>query len=639
MATQLAERLQHLLLTGPDADQGQDLSSTDLIDDRAIKAADEDAFAHAPAVDEIAALVSNAVGPLSIGIFGPWGSGKSGLLQIIMKKLLSANVAVVALDAWKYAETPLSRQFVAQTAKQLEWQDRIRKWCSAISASASFPPSWIVDRLLAGPLWFLVERRLRDRIKRVDRKVWDDLYETHRGRRITLSGIPQAALGASLGLAAFGGLVVLFALADFLTSDTGWLTALRSVGRSMLTAGAVSTLLGAISFGISIEAERTGPATEEEFEAILMGLVRHFPGATGRIVFLVDELDRCTSEEVISTLKTIRTFLGIPNCVFIVAADREVIEDAMRSTPMHGAPPVPRNSYYGAAGSFLDKMFQAQFDLPPIRARRLSHFATGLIEGKSGVWEGLDLEEIVPVLVPRHVRSPRRVKVLLNAFGLALRVARQSHLLREEDAPNPSGREVALAKLTCLRTEFPLFARDLAEHPQLVEGLTAFLSAGEQDRIRAEATDEQMEAITDYSLDLQRVVVEYARGKRWVEQPLTSEAIESHKERSREEQRVDELLSYLLTTEDSDHPGRDLVFGQTLGDLYGLTPETALEIEALAPRGTSSPLVELVLTMDAGQQSAAVNYIADLIGEVQGPERRRTMESLLDVVDAVAPQP
>jgi predicted KAP-like P-loop ATPase len=40
----------------------------------------------------------------------------------------------------------------------------------------------------------------------------------------------------------------------------------------------------------------------------------------------IDELDRCSAPNVVETLDAIRTFLDVPGCVCIVAADKQAIE-------------------------------------------------------------------------------------------------------------------------------------------------------------------------------------------------------------------------------------------------------------------------------------------------------------------------
>ena len=148
------------------------------------------------------------------------------------------------------------------------------------------------------------------------------------------------------------------------------------------------------------------------------------------------------------------------------AADREVIERALREIPQ--AKPVREDEpYYATPGAFLDKIFQHQLALPPLRSRALTKFAHDLVDDQGGIWKELrdhgqdTFDRAVFALVPVHVRSPRRVKVLLNNFATNARIA-QSRSIGWLDRAH----EVAV--LTVLQTEFPAVADDLRRVPRLL---------------------------------------------------------------------------------------------------------------------------------------------------------------------------
>jgi len=42
-------------------------------------------------------------------------------------------------------------------------------------------------------------------------------------------------------------------------------------------------------------------------------------------VIFIDDLDRCSKEKVVKTLETIKTFLDVETCIFIIACDDEII--------------------------------------------------------------------------------------------------------------------------------------------------------------------------------------------------------------------------------------------------------------------------------------------------------------------------
>ena len=181
-----------------------------------------------------------------------------------------------------------------------------------------------------------------------------------------------------------------------------------------------------------------------------------YPGGDPRpILFFIDELDRCPQAQVVETLAAIRNYFEAPNCIFVVAADRQVLERAFRALP-YPNPGDGENPYYGSASEFFDKIFQYQIPLPPLRGDTLLRLANDLVAEKSnGIWAdlrqadgGLPLRQVLFALIPSHVRSPRRVKVLLNAFATNVRIAAARGL-----PWLPRAREIA--KLTALQTRVP----------------------------------------------------------------------------------------------------------------------------------------------------------------------------------------
>jgi hypothetical protein len=95
--------------TSPDGDE-------ELVDDRALESVDADRLRHGDLATELTDVISSVKAPASIALWGPWGSGKSGLAYLLEtdlgKRLPKARF--VRSDAFKFAETPLRRHFIAE---------------------------------------------------------------------------------------------------------------------------------------------------------------------------------------------------------------------------------------------------------------------------------------------------------------------------------------------------------------------------------------------------------------------------------------------------------------------------------------------------------------------------------------------
>ncbi len=79
-----------------------------------------------------------------------------------------------------------------------------------------------------------------------------------------------------------------------------------------------------------------------------------------RVVVLVDDLDRCLPTAVVQTLEAIKLFLSVPRMVFLLAADKELVTDAI-------AAHLPAsNRSERIASNYLEKIIQLPISLPRV---------------------------------------------------------------------------------------------------------------------------------------------------------------------------------------------------------------------------------------------------------------------------------
>jgi Cdc6-like AAA superfamily ATPase len=358
----------------------------ELVDDRELDDIESDSFGHADFVRELARLVLATRMPANIALYGAWGSGKSSIARLLGKELPKEKEAVrfVIFDAWKYAETPLRRHFISQVASTLEIKD---------------------DEFREG------------------------LYLEEQGRKVKFGKQQWADAARTTALVFLLPLALALAIATGRARDAhgiSWHGWWHSLSTGLLAAGGIaSVLLGVVKFladGFKVTTRKTAPSGDEEFERLFKQLVKR--AETKRLVVFIDELDRCSPKQVVSVLETLKTFVSVDGCVFIVGADQQVLERALRERARQPTPEDVANPYYSSGSAYLDKVFQYQLSIPPMRSPALSRYALGLITGRPGVWKRVpDLPELVSVLIPTHVVSPRRVKVLLNRFAIAYRLA------------------------------------------------------------------------------------------------------------------------------------------------------------------------------------------------------------------------
>lgn len=230
---------------------------------------------------------------------------------------------------------------------------------------------------------------------------------------------------------------------------------------------------------------QTMDSFNKDFEALLEAM------EVERVVVFIDDLDRCSSEQVIETFETIKLFLTTPACTFVVGADAARIERAVGDV------------YKGAVEArdqrdYLEKIIQLPFRIPEQGLKdvvcyvgmlaiaqhigadqwgRLAEARNGFYHAKEGVeaavsqWPGqnraifpsgvegvaTDLQALMPHAhsLARGLRgNPRQIKRFLNILSMRQRLARRNKL-EVQDA--------ILVKLAVVEYVWPEFFRSVVE--------------------------------------------------------------------------------------------------------------------------------------------------------------------------------
>ncbi|MGU3586941.1 P-loop NTPase fold protein [Rhodococcus sp. C26F] len=407
----------------------------DLIPDNRLSPGDEDLLEHDAIARSVAEIALTAQTPANIALFGAWGSGKSSIYSMITKHLddiAHGEVKVARYDAWKYGGQDLKRNFIYSVANDLG-QGKDRDFSAGLEHEQSKARLDVVG-------W----------LKTNQKSLW-------------------TGLAVALGIAVVWLTVLL--LVSVLVGRSAYIDAVKSLipqAGTVFGLSLVAVLVGPqVLQGAVVTTKRPAPVGADQFATRfhkLVGRVRS--GRVTRLVVFIDELDRCAPDDVVATLIDLKTFLDQDGCTFIVAADREVIAQSLRKVPQ--AKPVREEEpYYATPGAFLDKIFQHQIALPPLRSRALTQFAHNLVREQHGLWKQLrdrgsdTFEQTIFALVPVHVRSPRRIKILLNNFATNARIAEARGIAWLDRAHE-------LAVLTVLQTEFPAVADELRRVPRLL---------------------------------------------------------------------------------------------------------------------------------------------------------------------------
>lgn len=297
-----------------------------------------DQLGFAPYVSAFADLITSphTTPPLTIGIFGQWGTGKSFLLTNIEREIArrqeeetgGPRVHVVHFNAWEYS------------ASEVVWPGLVRKIISTLDGLSTWPR----------------HKRVWERVRWNVRRQWGELSRWLIAIALVLAatfavalvkgeGGIAGAVGAVTALLTVGGLVK--AARDPVAQ---WITALfaeRDYGRHL---GVMEDIRHDLE---RLETRLHGSDGDDE----------------GRVLVLIDDLDRCEPAKAVEVLQAVNLLLNFPSFVVCLGIDARIITNAVE------------NHYGGLLGEagasgyeYLDKIVQIPFRIPEPSAAEIVRF-------------------------------------------------------------------------------------------------------------------------------------------------------------------------------------------------------------------------------------------------------------------------
>ena len=251
--------------------------------------------------------------PLSVGVHGDWGAGKSSVLMMVEEAFeKNERVLCVRFNGWLFQGFEDAKAVLIET---------------------------IVDELLRKRSTC---DKVADQAKKVLRRVdWMKVARKTSAYGISLAtGIPHPETLKDLGAAAR--------------------TVVAKGGEGATAENLAALVRGSNDFLRQMEEDSTPEqmhAFREEFEELLNC------ADIDRLVVLVDDLDRCLPRIAIETLEAIRLFLFVPRAAFVIAADEGMIEYAVRQH-FPDLPVTTGPATY--ARNYLEKLIQVPFRLPSL---------------------------------------------------------------------------------------------------------------------------------------------------------------------------------------------------------------------------------------------------------------------------------
>jgi hypothetical protein len=261
----------------------------------------------------------DSVLPVTIGVFGDWGSGKTSIMKMLQVELAKNDqVAVVYFDAWLFEGYDDAKSaLISSILKQL-------------MANKRFPAE--------------LKDKASNLIKRVN---W---------MRLLKMGWDNVALPAVLAYATGGATAVPGVMSGikhlFGNADTG---ALKSEEAEKLLK----------------ESEDTEITEVKDFRDKFAELLAESKFKS--LVVLIDDLDRCSPDRIVENLEAIRLFLNVEKTAFVIGADPRIVRhgiavryhqalDAARTSPGFGENAVEAAEQL--VRDYVEKLIQVPYHLP-----------------------------------------------------------------------------------------------------------------------------------------------------------------------------------------------------------------------------------------------------------------------------------
>ena len=359
-------------------------------------------------------IVERSSEPLTIGLHGDWGAGKSSTLLMIEHAFSSDDRTLcVRFNGWLFegyddAKAVLIETIVATLLAKRSTGTKVKDKAVEVLKSVN---------------WFKVARSLG-------------------GAALTFAtGLPNADILQGLGKVA---------------QDT------IADPKDLLNGAILNKIIDGAAEHFKAGPSDTAPqrmhAFRKDFEELLAA------ANIDRLVVLIDDLDRCLPATAIATLEAVRLFLFVPNAAFVIAADEGMIEYAVRNH----FPDLPASGSAGSyARNYLEKLIQVPFRMPALGTVETRIYLTLLLTLSAGPTDSaftslivvarqalqrpwLDTEfnrekisatvrplpkgleaalqlaaEITPMLADGARGNPRQVKRFVNTMALRLSIAEE----------------------------------------------------------------------------------------------------------------------------------------------------------------------------------------------------------------------
>ena len=287
--------------------------------------------------------------PLTVGLQGEWGTGKTSMLYMLLEHFKSENIATSWVNTWEYSMFRSSGETTPAILKGM---------LTNLKLSCESEGKWTI------------EEKSKDSVKKVFK---------------FLGNVANQVISNQTGV----------------------------------------DIKDAASNNEASREQAEIAEIKKEIALIIAKLIEDTNNDYKKVVFLVDDLDRIPPEQAVEVLESLKNLFDVPNCVFVLAIDYDVVVKGLESK--FGKKTEENEREFR---SFFDKIIQVPFSMPTGTYDMGNLLSEKLISLNIVIPD--DLNDSYSNVVKYTIGyNPRSLKRYINSFSL-LRSLRNSDF--EEDA-------------------------------------------------------------------------------------------------------------------------------------------------------------------------------------------------------------
>lgn len=298
-----------------------------------------------------AVVTDKALLPVTVGVFGDWGGGKTSVLRMLQQdleperqtdpevKAKHEKIACLYVNGWLFEG----------------YDDAKAALLTAILLSLG-------EHKRFGP-------KLRDKAA--------SLLKSVNWMRVARFGIKDVALPA---VAAYvtGGATAIPAVASMLAERTGLIPEKKDP-----SAAAAEKDGDEVDWESLIKKDdgAAGPLDVRTFRDRFAKMLSD--SSIDTLVVLIDDLDRCAPDQIVDNLEAIKLFLNVPGTAFVIGADPRIVRHAIArryETQLRGTPE-DRETDERLVNDYLEKVIQIPYSLPRLSPAETETYMALLFAG------------------------------------------------------------------------------------------------------------------------------------------------------------------------------------------------------------------------------------------------------------------